>query len=61
MAKRKKRLEKGIKSLRIQIEIHEEKKKLAEKLGQEELIRYYSKEMSSLKKRIKDRKEKLEK
>ncbi|MEK6906816.1 MAG: hypothetical protein AABW81_04305 [Nanoarchaeota archaeon] len=45
MASRKKRLEKGINSIEEQIEIHEEKRKIAEDLGQEELIRYYDKEI----------------
>ncbi len=40
MTKRKKRLEKGIESLEIQIKLHEQKKKLAEELGQEELLGY---------------------
>ncbi len=45
MAKREKRLEKGIESLKEQRRIHIEKRKLAEKLGEEELARYYDKEI----------------
>lgn len=59
MAKRKKRLEKGIGSLGEQIEYHREKKKLAEELGQEELVAYYDKEIESLKDRKRNREEKL--
>ena len=40
--KRKKRLEKGIESFEKQRQIHEEKRKLALELGQEELVSYYS-------------------
>jgi hypothetical protein len=59
MTKRKKRLKKGIASLEKQLELHEKKKKLAEELGQEELIRYYTKEIEALKNRKKNREEKL--
>ena len=61
MAKREKRLKKGIDSLEKQKQLHLEKRKLAEKLGQEELVRYYDKEIESLEKRKKDREEKLTK
>ena len=44
---RKKRLQKGIESLREQIKIHEEKRKIAEKEGLIELVRYYDKELIS--------------
>ncbi|MBI2451868.1 hypothetical protein HYV50_02190 [Candidatus Pacearchaeota archaeon] len=46
--KRKKRLERGVKSLEDQIKIHEEKKQKAIELGQEELVRYYEKEINKL-------------
>ena len=59
MVKRKKRLKKGILSLEIQKKLHEIKRKDAEKLGQEELVRYYTKEIISLEKRKKDRENKL--
>ncbi len=59
MAKRKKRLEKGIYSLEQQKLFHEEKRKLAQELGQEELVSYYTKEIESLERRKKDREEKL--
>ena len=61
MAKRKKRLEKSIDSLEKQKALHEIKRKIAEELGQEELVEYYSKEIKSFEKRKKDREEKLEK
>ena len=59
MTKREKRLEKGITSLEEQKKLHEIKKKEAEKLGQEELIKYYAKEIMSLEERKKDREKKL--
>ena len=59
MVKREKRLEKGIISLEKQKLLHEEKKKLAEELGQEDLVSYYTKEIESLEKRKKDRENKL--
>ena len=46
--KRKKRLEKGIKSLRKQIEIHKEKLENAKKDGNEDLTRYYLKDIERL-------------
>ena len=57
--KRKKRLEKGIESLKRQIEIHEEKLEGTKKIGDEELARYYMGEIEHLKNRGEDRKEKL--
>jgi len=45
--KRKKRLKKGIESLKEQIELHREKKKLAEESGLPELVSYYEKEIES--------------
>ena len=60
MVKREKRLRKAIKSLEKQKEIHLEKKKLAEELGQEELVGYYETEIKSIEKRRDNRKEKLE-
>jgi hypothetical protein len=58
--KREKRIKKGIHSLEKQIKLHEEKKKLAEELNQEELIKYYDKEIESLKNRKENREDKLE-
>lgn len=58
--KREKRLQKGIESLEKQKEIHEEKRRIAEELGQEELEGYYIKEINAFERRIKDRKEKRE-
>jgi hypothetical protein len=60
MAKRKKRLKKAITSLEKQEKIHEAKRERAEKLGKEELVRYYSKEIVSLRRRKNNRKKKLE-
>ena len=45
--KRKKRLKKGIESLKEQIELHIEKKKLAEESDMPELVSYYEKEIES--------------
>ena len=59
MGKREKKLEKGIVSLEKQKILHEEKKKLAGELGQEELVRYYTKEIKSLEERKQDRLNKL--
>jgi len=59
--KRKKRLEKGIDSLKEQIKIHEEKKKQAEEAGLPELVGYYEKEIEAKEKDMKKKKEILEK
>jgi hypothetical protein len=56
--KRKKRLKKGIESLEKQIEIHKEKRKMAEEEGNIELEDYYRREIEA-KKRDKERKEEL--
>ena len=61
MAKRAKRLEKGIESLEEQIAFHEEKKRKALELGQEELVNYYEKEICALKRRKDDREDKVKK
>jgi hypothetical protein len=45
MVKREKRLERGIASLEEQKKIHETKRKNAEDLGEEDLVRYYDKEI----------------
>ena len=50
MVKREKRLKKGIESLKEQKKIHEEKRKIAEELGEEELVRYYDKEIEKFEK-----------
>lgn len=57
--KRKKRLKKGIESIKKQIEIHENKLEEAKERGDEELVGYYEGEIENLKKRKEDRKEKL--
>jgi phage shock protein A len=58
MTNRKKRLEKGINSLQEQIDIHQEKKKTAEELGNTELADYYTKEIKA-KEETKRRKEEI--
>jgi len=57
--KREKRIKKGIDSLEEQKKIHLEKKKLAEEIGNENLVRYYEKEIESLQKRKNNREDKL--
>jgi len=47
MVKRKKRLQKGIESLENVIEIHKEKKKIAEEEGNLELADYYDREIKA--------------
>ncbi len=44
----KKRLKKGIDSLRKQIDLHEEKKRQAELRGNQDLARYYGDEIEGL-------------
>jgi len=56
MVNRKKRLKKGIESIQEQIELHEEKKNLAQTSGNEELVAYYTKEIEA-KKKAKEEKE----
>ncbi len=48
MTNRKKRLKKGIESIKEQIILHEEKKDEAEKQGNVELVNYYRKEIAIL-------------
>lgn len=60
MVKREKRLEKGIESLEKQREIHQEKRKNAEEAGEEELVRYYDKEIDKFEKEQAKKKEKLD-
>jgi hypothetical protein len=48
MTNRKKRLKKGIESLKEQIKNHKEKREIAEKEGNFELEGYYKKEIESL-------------
>ena len=60
--KRKKRLEKGIKSIEQQIKLHEGKLEEAKKIaGIEWLVTYYEKDLERLKKQGKRKKEFLEK
>ena len=48
MAKRRKRLKKGIESIAKQIELHKEKLRAAQKSGDIGLADYYEKEISSM-------------
>ena len=48
MPKRRKRLRKGIESIREQIGIHREKMRQAEKAGNIGLVNYYEKEIESM-------------
>jgi phage shock protein A len=54
--KRKKRLEKGIKSLEKQVEIHKQKLKQAVEQGNEELAGYYEKDIKRLENELKKKK-----
>jgi|SaaInlV_200m_DNA_2_1039689.scaffolds.fasta_scaffold115042_2 hypothetical protein len=45
--KRKKRLFKGIESLKEQIKIHKDKKEVAEQEGLSDLVNYYEKEIQA--------------
>ena len=58
---RKKRLEKGIESIEGQIKLHESKLKEAEETGEEDLIEYYRKDISRLKKQKEQKEEKFRK
>ena len=58
MVNRKKRLQKGVESLDIQIKLHEEKLKKAEEEDNIELANYYKKEINA-KKKDKEEKERL--
>jgi len=60
MAKRRKKLEKGISSIEKQIKLHEDKKDDAVEKGKLELARYYVKEIASLE-NAKEKKEKMRK
>lgn len=61
MTNRKKRLKKSIISIQKAIELHEEKKRLAEEAGQKELVSYFTKEIKGLEEQKTDKKEKLDK
>ena len=61
MVNRKKRLKKGIESIKKQIELHEEKKKGAEVEDNIELVDYYTKEIESMKKDKEEKERMLEK
>lgn len=58
--KRKKRLKKGVESLKKQIEIHEEKLEEAIEKGDEELAQYYEREIVDLMKEESKKKKQLE-
>jgi len=61
MVKRKKRLKKGIESIKEQIELHKQKRKEAEEQGQEELVSYYDKEIEGMETQQEKKEEQLEK
>lgn len=61
MTNRKKRLAKGIESLKEQIVEHEEKLGSAQEEGMEELVNYYNKEIESKKRDLEKKKGMLEK
>ena len=58
MTNRKKRLKKGIESLQEQIELHLEKKEVAENEGKIDLVGYYEREIEA-KKETKRKKEEI--
>ena len=58
MTNRKKRLEKGVNSLQEQIDIHKEKKEIAQGQGNVELVEYYEKEIRA-KEETKKRKQEI--
>lgn len=59
--KRKRRLKRGIESLQEQVEIHREKLKEAVNEGNEDLARYYEKDLARLENEEKKKKEQFEK
>ncbi len=58
MPNRKKRLEKGIESIKEEIEKHKQKRALAMSKGDEEIAEYYNKEIRGMEDQIK-RKQKI--
>ena len=60
MVKREKRLEKGIESLEEQKRIHEEKRKLAEEMGNIVLVDYYTKEIDKFEREKAKKKQQLD-
>lgn len=61
MAKRKKRLKKGIESINKQIELHKKKREKAEQDGKIELVGYYNKEIENLEETKEEKENLLEK
>ena len=59
MVKREKKLQKGIESLEQQRNIHLEKRRKAEELGEEELVSYYDKEIEKFEREKAKKKEKI--
>lgn len=59
MTNRKKRLKKGITSLKEQIEYHREKREQAEREGNIELEEYYRKEIKHLENAVERKEDKL--
>ncbi len=60
MVKREKKLQKGIESLEQQRNIHLEKRRKAEELGEEELVSYYDKEIEKFEREKAKKKEKID-
>jgi hypothetical protein len=61
MTNRKKRLQKGIESLREQIEFHVLKRDHAQEEGQEELVDYYNKEIKAKERTLQEKQDILDK
>ncbi|MEK6871544.1 MAG: hypothetical protein AABX16_01440 [Nanoarchaeota archaeon] len=59
--KRQKRLEKGIESLQKQIEIHKDKLNKAKEDGNEDLVKYYEKDITNLENEKNKKREKQDK
>lgn len=57
--KRKKRLEKGIESIKKQIDIHRQKLEEAREKGADELVDYYERDLDRLEKQKSQKEEKL--
>lgn len=60
MVSRKRKLEKGIKTIEEQIKLHKEKKKKAKEEGRIELEEYYEKDIARLERQKEQKEQKLE-
>ncbi|MBU2522923.1 MAG: hypothetical protein KKE23_01380 [Nanoarchaeota archaeon] len=61
MTNRKKRVERRVESTKEQIEKHKKKRDMAEEAGDEELVRYYNKEIKGMESQVEKGEEILEK